>query len=186
MYPEGQDAYCFLTSPALHERDVKEDTKLFLKRLFSFPNPVNEITARTVAGMVLAVSVLIVCTGEIWLLAFLTYGFLARVISGPTLSVMGQTAVRIVRILPFEERLVPGPPKRFAQGIGFVVSGTSLVLWLMMGSTVAKIGVALLILFSAMECILGICAGCIAFGMLMKIGVVPESVCEECRTFRVK
>ena len=158
---------------------------MFLNRLFSFPNPVNEITARTVAGMVLAVSVLIVCTDEIWLLAFLTCGFLARVISGPTLSVMGQTAVRIVRILPFKERLVPGPPKRFAQGIGFVVSGTSLVLWLTMGSTIAKVGVVLLILFSAMECILGVCAGCIAFGVLMKMGVVPESVCEECRNFRV-
>ena len=82
---------------------------MFLSRLFSFPNPVNEITARTVAGMVLALSVLIICTDEVWLLVFLTYGFLARVISGPTLSVMGQTAVRIVRILPFKERLVPGP-----------------------------------------------------------------------------
>jgi hypothetical protein len=135
--------------------------------------------------MVLVTSVLIIATDQVWVLLFLTYGFLARVLTGPTLSVMGQVAVRIVPMLPFNEHLVPGPPKRFAQGIGFIVSGTSLILWLTASSSLAKIGVALLVVFSAMECMFGICAGCIGFGMLMKVGLIPKSVCEECRAFRV-
>jgi hypothetical protein len=40
-----------------------------------------------------------------------------------------------------------------------------------------------LILFlpaAALESLAGYCVGCRIFGMLMRIGVVPESVCAEC------
>lgn len=39
--------------------------------VFSFPNPVNEIAARLVAGMVLAVALSFILTGEAWLLVLL-------------------------------------------------------------------------------------------------------------------
>jgi len=46
----------------------------------------------------------------------LAYGFWARVLTGPTLSPLGQLATRVVAPrLPVEPKLVPGPPKRFAQ-----------------------------------------------------------------------
>jgi hypothetical protein len=53
------------------------------------------------------------------LLAPLAYGFVARVLTGPTLSPLGQLVTRVVTPrLPVAPRPVPGPPKRFAQGIG--------------------------------------------------------------------
>ena len=54
-----------------------------LKSIFSFPNPVNEIAARSVAGMVVILSFAIILSGEPWLLFLLFYAFLARVFTGP-------------------------------------------------------------------------------------------------------
>ena len=86
--------------------------------VFGFPNPVNEKAARTVAVGVVAMGLLFVITGWGWVLIPLTYGFWARVLSGPTLSPLGQLATRIVAPRLGEPKLVPGPPKRFAQAVG--------------------------------------------------------------------
>ena len=87
--------------------------------VFSFPHPVNEVAARIVAGMVVVLCAIFLVTQFLPLLLFLVYGFLARVISGPTLSLLGLLATKI--IVPYigklgvKEKLVPGPPKIFAQ-----------------------------------------------------------------------
>ena len=81
---------------------------------FSFPNPVNEVAARLVAGMVVALSLTILISGQSWLIAVLAYGFLARVATGPTLSPMGLLATRVLAPRLARPRPVPGPPKRFA------------------------------------------------------------------------
>ena len=87
-----------------------------MKSIFSFPNPVNEVAARAVAGMVLALALATIFTGEPWLMIFLVYGFVARVLTGPTLSPIGFIATRlVVPLLGIPEKPVPGPPKRFAQ-----------------------------------------------------------------------
>ena len=54
-----------------------------MRELFSFPNPVNEKAARTVAGVVLVTVVVILATGWYWLLVPLAYGFWARVSPAP-------------------------------------------------------------------------------------------------------
>jgi hypothetical protein len=80
-----------------------------------------------------------------------------------------------------QPRLVAGPPKRFAQAIGVVFSSTALVLWFGFGlSTATWVVVSLLAAAAFLESALGICLGCIAFGFLMKAGVVPEEVCAAC------
>ena len=85
-----------------------------LENVFSFPNPVNEIAARIVAGMVVALSLATIFSGQSWLIFVLAYGFLARVVTGPTLSPMGQLATRVlVPALGNRSKLVAGPPKRF-------------------------------------------------------------------------
>jgi hypothetical protein len=90
-----------------------------MKRFFSFPNPVNDAAARTVAIGVVTMSLLTFFTGWTFMLFLLTYGFLARVLAGPKISPLGQFAVRIAgpRLTGWE-KFVPGPPKRFAQAIG--------------------------------------------------------------------
>jgi hypothetical protein len=66
------------------------------QRLFSFPNPVNEVAARTVAGCVAVIGVVAIVAHLPWLSAVLAAGFLARVASGPTLSPLGQLATRVI------------------------------------------------------------------------------------------
>src|SRR5579863_9480605 len=101
--------------------------------IFSFPNPVNEKAARAVAGVVLVLSVVTLATGFYWLLIPLAYGFWARVLTGPTLSPLGWTAQNAVAPQLGAKKPVPGPPKRFAQGIGAVVSTAALVVGLILG-----------------------------------------------------
>src|SRR5579884_1217926 len=92
------------------------------RSLFAFPNPVNEKAARVVAGVVLVVAIITVATGFYWLLIPLAYGFWARVLTGPTLSPLGWTAQNLIAPRLGKKKPVPGPPKRFAQGIGAAVS----------------------------------------------------------------
>src|SRR6476646_1800543 len=92
-----------------------------MRSLFSFPNPVNETSARTVAGVVAVLAVIAVAFQQGWLLPVLAYGFVARTLTGPTLSPLGQLATRVVTPrLPVAHRYAPGPAKRFAQTIGAV------------------------------------------------------------------
>ena len=67
-----------------------------MRQLFAFPNPVNEKAARVVAGVVLVLSVVTLATSWYWLLAVLAYGFVARVLTGPTLSPLGRFATSVV------------------------------------------------------------------------------------------
>src|SRR3954449_11510336 len=84
-------------------------------RLIGFPDPVNEVSARLVAtGVVIMVVAAIVLDWR-WLTVVLAYGFVARVLTGPKASPLGQLVTRVITPrLPVEPTMVPGPPKRFA------------------------------------------------------------------------
>src|SRR4051794_19620451 len=158
-----------------------------MSELLSFPNPVNEKAARVVAGAVAVASVVTLLTGWHWLLVPIAYGFVARVLTGPTLSPLGQLATRVVTPrLDVAPRYVPGPPKRFAQGIGAVVTTTALVLALAgrLGAVWALLG--LMVVFASLEAFLGLCVGCKVFALLMRAGLVPESVCEACNDLSLR
>jgi hypothetical protein len=150
--------------------------------VFDFPNPVNEYAARTVAAGVVVMCAVAVAFQQPWILIPLAYGFWARVLTGPTLSPLGQLATReVAPRLGGEPRLVAGPPKRFAQAIGVVFSSTALVLWYGFGlGTATWVVVAVLAAAALLESAFGICLGCIAFGFLIKAGVIPEEVCAVC------
>jgi hypothetical protein len=158
-----------------------------VRKLIGFPNPVNEVSARLVATGVVAMAVTAVSFRLTWLVAVLFYGFVARVLTGPKLSPLGQLVTKqITPRLPFNEKLVPGPPKRFAQGIGVAFSGTALVLALTHHWFGAQIALGLLIVAASLEAFVGYCLGCKAFGILMRLGVIPESVCEECNNVALR
>jgi Domain of unknown function (DUF4395) len=150
--------------------------------VFRFPNPVNEYAARTVATGVLLMCAAALAFRQPWVLIPLAYGFWARVLTGPTLSPLGQLATRVVAPrLPGEPRLVPGPPKRFAQAIGVAFSTSALVLWYGFGLGAATwVVTAMLGAAAFLEAAFGLCLGCLAFGALMKAGLVPEEVCAAC------
>lgn len=149
--------------------------------VIGFPNPVNEKAARVVAAGVLCLGLITLISGWQWLLVVLALGFLARVLTGPTLSVLGQLATRVVAPRLGKPRLVPGPPKRFAQAIGLTMTATAAVLSLGFGLTVAaSILLGVLVVFAGLEAIVGFCAGCWLFARLMRLGVIPDSVCQAC------
>ena len=134
-----------------------------------------------VAGVVLLTVVVILATGAYWLLIPLAYGFWARVLTGPTLSPLGWAAQNVIAPRLGERRPVPGPPKRFAQGMGAVMATVALVCWLVIGShTAADVVLGLFVIAAGLESIFAVCLGCQVFALLMRVGIVPESVCLEC------
>lgn len=157
-----------------------------MRRLFSFPDPVNEVSARLVAGGVVVLALATILLDQPWLTLVIAYGFVARVLTGPTLSPLGQLVTRVITPrLGFAPRYVPGPPKRFAQGIGAVVSTAAAVLALgfgLAGWAFALLG--LLVAAAALESVFGLCLGCKLFALLMRAGVVPARICERCAVVR--
>lgn len=152
------------------------------RRLFSFPDPVNEVSARLVAGGVVTMSILAIVTGWQWLLVVIAYGFIARVLTGPTLSPLGQFVTRLITPrLAVAPRLVPGPPKRFAQAIGVVSSVTAAVLSIGFElTTAADVVLGLLVVAATLKAVFGLCLGCKAFACLIRLGFIPDEVCERC------
>lgn len=159
-----------------------------MARVFTFPNPVDEVSARLVAGGVLVLAVVILVTGQTWLVAPMAYGFVARALAGPTLSPWGQLVTRVLRpALPLAARPVPGPPKRFAQAIGATVTVAASVAHLGFGATgLATVLVGAIVVAAGLESLAGFCVGCQAFALLMRAGVIPESVCEACADIRLR
>lgn len=73
--------------------------------LFSSPDPVNEISARLVAGGVVAMVVSAIVFDLRWLVPLIAYGFVARVLTGPTLSPLGHwTRRELTRGLTIDRR----------------------------------------------------------------------------------
>lgn len=159
-----------------------------MRNLFRFPDPVNEVSARLVAAGVLLLCLTTLATGARWLLVPLAYGFVARVATGPTLSPLGQFVTRVLTpALPFSARPVPGPPKRFAQGIGATLSVGAAVLGLGFGlTTVAFVLVGMIAAAATLESVFGYCVGCALFAALMRAGVIPEEICEACANLRLR
>lgn len=158
-----------------------------MSKLFSFPNPANDTSARIVAGGVVAMSVIFLITGSGWVLIPLTYGFIARVLTGPKLSPLGQLAVKVITPrIKVNHKLVAGPPKRFAQGVGTVFTVTASVLYLIENLTASRIVIAMLIGAASLESFFGYCLGCKMFAILMRLGVIPESVCAECNDISLR
>lgn len=151
-----------------------------MRELLSFPNPVDELAARTVAAGVAVLAALALVTGWRWLLVLLAIGFLARTLTGPRFSALGRLATQVVAPRLGMPRFVPGPPKRFAQSIGLVLTTVAAVTAYAGVVILPSVLVAVLLVFALLESVLGFCAGCWVFGRLMRLGVIPTTVCEEC------
>lgn len=149
--------------------------------LLTFPNPVNEYAARVVAGFVAVLGLVAVVFELPWLAPVLAIGFALRVAAGPKLSPLGQLATKvIVPRLPLEPKLVPGPPKRFAQTVGLVFTTVATILFAVGAPTAGYVLLAFLVVAATLESVFGVCLGCLAFAQLMRVGVIPQDVCESC------
>jgi hypothetical protein len=158
-----------------------------VSRLIGFPNPVNEVAARTVAAGVLTVSLVTIVlsttvgTGWLGLTAVLAYGFVARVLTGPKLSPLGQLATRVIAPRIGHEKLVAGPPKRFAQGMGATMTVAAAVLHFgFHADRAALVLLGLVVVAATLESVFAYCLGCRVFAGLMRLGVIPEETCAAC------
>jgi Domain of unknown function (DUF4395) len=149
--------------------------------LLTFPKLVNEKAARSAAGGVVLLCVTYLVTGFRWMLPLLAIGFLLRVAAGPRFSPLGRLAVHVIAPRFGEAKMVPGPPKRFAQGIGATLSiGAVLASFGFHSTGAAWVLIAMILVAASLEASAGICLGCIIFAQLMKYGVIPADVCEAC------
>jgi uncharacterized protein DUF4395 len=156
-----------------------------MRGLFSFPNPVNETSARLVAGVVAVLAVAAIAFQQGWILPVLAYGFVARALTGPKLSPLALVATRVVTPrLHLSHRYSPGPAKRFAQSIGAAFTVTASLLWYAAGQHTAALAlVGVIALFASLESGFGLCVGCRAFYLGMRLGLVPPQVCEDCAPY---
>lgn len=95
---------------------------------FRFPDRVNEVSARLVAGGVVLMCLAVILLDVPSLALVIAYGFVARALAGPTFSPLAVAA--------------------------------------------------------ALEALFALCLGCLVFTQLMRLGVIPESVCAECGDLR--
>jgi hypothetical protein len=155
-----------------------------VRGLLSFPNPVNETSARLVAGAVAVIAIVAIAFQQGWLIPVLAYGFVARALTGPTLSPLAFVATRLLTPrLTFAHRYSPGPAKRFAQSIGaaFTLTATGVYFAGFHAEAYALVGV--IAVFASLEAGFGLCVGCKAFFVGMRLGLVPPSVCEDCAPY---
>jgi hypothetical protein len=151
-----------------------------MRGVLSFPHPVNEKAARSVAGLVVVLAAVTLVTGARWLTVPLALGFWARVLTGPTLSPLGQLATRVLAPRLGTPRYVAGPPKRFAQGMGAAMTTAGLIAWLAGADTAVAVLLALLVVAATLESVFALCLGCQIFALLMRAGVIPAETCERC------
>ena len=152
-----------------------------MARIFEFPNPVDEISARLVASGVVVMVLGILAFGQWWILVPLVFGFVARVAAGPRFSPLGLLVTRVIRPrLGLTARPVAGPPKRFAQAMGVAFSGAAAVLVVLGLTTAAMVALVMLLAAASLEAFVGLCLGCKVFAGLMRLGVIPEETCEAC------
>jgi hypothetical protein len=151
-----------------------------LSAAFAFPNPVNEYAARITAGLVVLLAVTTLLTGSGWGLAAIALGFWLRVLFGPRISPLALLSVRVIAPRLGRVKLVPGPPKRFAQGIGAAMSTAAAILLASGLAPAAWLLLAVLIVAASLEAFAGFCLGCAIFGLLQRRGLIPEDVCEAC------
>src|SRR5690606_32391400 len=94
-------------------------------------NKVNEPTVRTVAGLVVIITVTALATQSFIPFAFLSYDFFIRGFLNREGSLLRWIAVKIVDTFDFPPKLIDSAPKRFAAKVGFVFSLTLSILALL-------------------------------------------------------
>jgi hypothetical protein len=150
-------------------------------RISRFPSIVDDVTVRLIAAVVLLLGIVALAAHQWWLYAVLAADFVLRAGWGPSASPVAIVVSRWIRPrVAAAPRYTAGPPKRFAAAIGAVLTVAATVLWLAGTSVPVVVIGAVMVVFPALEAIAGVCVGCMVFGWLMRLGVIPESVCVEC------
>lgn len=153
-----------------------------VRRIFSFPDPVNETAVRVTAAGVALMAALALVTGWAWVLVVIAYGFIARALTGPRLSPLALLSTRVITPrITGPHRFVAGPPKRFAQGLGAAGSVAAVLCYYVAGwHAAAWVLAALMVVLATLEAGFRICVGCLIHARLVRVGVLQGVECPEC------
>ena len=153
-----------------------------MNKWLSYPNPVNYYAVRMVAVFVLAVSMITIALDVPWLTIVLAVGFLIRMATGPRFEPVAVIVSRgVMPVVGEPENLVPGPPKRFAQAIGFVTSTLAAILAYGFGLVgVAYLLMGVIAFAAALEVFASFCLGTWMFGYLLRWKIIPAKMCPDC------
>ncbi len=151
---------------------------------------VDDVSVRLVAALVLTLVALAAVTGQWWLFGLLAADFAVRAAGLRRYSPLGVLVQHVarprVRVAP---RLTSAAPKRFAAGIGTVLTGAAFGLWLLgvaTGSPATSASpvvwgiTAAMIAFPLLEAGLGLCVGCRVYALLIRVGLIPADTCIDC------
>ena len=149
---------------------------------------VDGVTVRLVAGVVLAIGLIAIATGQWWLYLVLAADFIPRAIWGPGRSFIATAVLTWVRPRVSARPVsTAGAPKQFAAAIGAVMTSLAGLAWIVSlatGSPVAQTALyaiaAIMVVFPALEAFFGFCVGCKLYALLARIGLVRPDVCVDC------
>ncbi|MFJ4268113.1 DUF4395 domain-containing protein [Paenarthrobacter nicotinovorans] len=180
-----------MTKPTLPVRPVRQtgarvNRGVDWRAVFAFPNPVNEYAARLTAGLVVLLAVVTLLTAWGWGLVVLAVGFWLRVLFGPRISPFAVLSVKVLAPRIGHAKLVAGPPKRFAQGMGAAMTSAAVVLYFTGFQPAAWVVLGLLIVAASLESFVGYCLGCAIFGLLQRRGLIPDDICEACNNITLR
>eukprot|EP00808_Paulinella_micropora_P020233 g16528.t1 len=160
--------------------------------LFTFPNPINSTESRLHAYCAACLFVLAVLSEEMgWppvALAYVVYGYGARALAGPRFDPQAHIVIFVLRPLVEDRwglldcKFSPGPPKQFAQSLGFVFSGLALICKFFAPTKVFYGFVYTMLLLTSWQATFDLCLGCLVFFLLIKAELIPSEVCEVCAT----
>ncbi len=127
---------------------------------------VDERSARGVALVMLAGTLVFLATPFKWIAALLALDFFVRAFVTPRISPIAAGVRSLVRALKIAPKPTDAAPKRFAAGLGMVFSSLAFGLWLVGLPTGAVVVGSILAACAALEGVFGFCLGCWVYTLL--------------------
>lgn len=153
-----------------------------VKELQAPPERIQEAVVRGIAFLVLLAVLITLLFDTILPMYVLAVDFFIRACISGRFSLLALLSRKgVSQILRFKKRMIIARPKKFAAGIGFLLSLTALILVVIFDYEFWFIALSgMLGLFSALEAFFKFCAGCKIFGLLIRLGILREEVCYDC------
>lgn len=149
-----------------------------------FPVFIQENVVRSIATLVFLLALLALVLGSPWVSLLLAIDFALRSLVTPKASYLAAVARRFIAPRLGKKRgEIPFRPKRFAAGIGLILSLAGFAFALSEIFIGFYVTMGILALFSSLEAFAGFCAGCEMFAILMRLHVISVDSCPECANF---
>ncbi len=146
------------------------------------PQRVKEQNVRAVAVQVVLISLTAAVLKLPVIMLLLSIDFLIRAFINSRYSLLSYISRNfLAAVLPFRNKVILMKPKKFAAIIGMIISTSAGIVSLSGNNTVMTGVILVLLLFSFLEAFLKFCAGCWMFGILMRIHLIKEDTCEDCK-----